>query len=366
MFSAVRGLFAADSNDTSPEGPGGSGEPSSSATSDTQDVFAPLDDADATPDGTSPAAATSGAPSAPRVGGPGRGGGLRGVSGSNFRAARDGDLFSSEPLFQEDEGTDTGGPKRRRPLAQRADVAVVETGQSIETLGDAVDHVSSVMDRQLERGQADGFRPNESINGDAAARATFYTLLPDRQQRDVFLHVAGNMRNWPRLRPLFGAPPYNFLRSEDAGMLRAAGIAHGRSNMAHEDSQSAANYTQFGSGQLVDVQEREYRVTPLEETRLTDPAPFLLNVGANKEIVLQVRVKKRDRKRKMEMLKDNDARKTLTFPRPGDKVTLSPTQSLLSIQRRRSTNIEPITLLIRRVVPRGESAATAAIVAQRV
>jgi len=367
LFGAVRGLFASDAADVSPEAspeePG-----TSSASSETQDTFAPLplDLSDDAP--PAPVAGGGGAPSAPRVGGPGRGGGLRGSGGSNFRAPREGraDFLSAEPLF-EDDGTDTGGPntRRRRPLAQRADVAVVEGGRPIETLGDAVDHVRVVMDRQIERGQSDGFTPNQSITGDTAARTTFYTLLPDRQQREVFMHVAGDMRNWPRLRALFGAPPYNFLHSEDGNMLRAAGIAAGRSSMSYDDTQSAANYTQFGAGQLVDLQEREYRATPADNIRLSDPAPWLLEVGAGRDILLQVRVKKRDRKRKIELLKDAEARKTLTFPRPGDKITLSPTTGMLSIQRRRNSNIEPITLTVRRVLPRGESSATAAVLAHR-
>lgn len=362
LFGAVRGLFAGDAEDVSPEQPG-----ESSASSETQDTFQPLPDE---PDGLEGLATGGGgggsAPPVPRAGGPGRGGGLRGSSGSNFRAPREGrdNFLTPEPLF-EDAETDTGAGSRRRPLAQRADVAVVEGGRSIETLGDAVDHVQAVMDRQIERGQLEGFTPNESITGDTAARTTFYTLLPDKQQRDVFMHVANDMRNWPRLRPLFGAPPYNFLRSEDGNMLRAAGIAHGRSSMSYEDAQSAANYTQFGAGQLVDLQEREYRVTPPDDIRLSDTAPWLLDVASGRDILLQVRVKKRDRKRKIELLKDSEARKTLTFPRPGDKITLSPTPGMLSIQRRRSSNIEPITLTVRRVLPRGESAATAAVLAQR-
>lgn len=340
------GLFGSDADDLAPEQPS-----TSSNSSETQDVFAPLPDGgDATPDASASRTSVAGASGAP---------------GRPLRAAG---LFSAEPLFRsdDDDGTDTGGNKRRRPLTQRADVAIVDTGTSIETLGDAVDYVTAIMDRQIERGRADGFLLNETITGDTPARNTFYTLLPDREQRSVFMKVAGDMRNWPRLRGLFGAPPYSFLRSEDGSMLRAAGIAAGRSNMAHEDSQSAASYTQFGSGQLVDEQEREYRVTPVESLRLTDPVPWLLQGDGGREITFQVRVKKRDRKRKLEMLKDEAARKTLTFPRPGDRITLSLKPSLQKIQRQSNADIQPVTLLVRRVVPRGESAATAAVVARRV
>lgn len=364
MFGLARSLFAADVNDTSPDA-----VPGSSATSDTQDAFAPLpgaeDDVDV-PTGDAPGPSglggASAAPSAPSA--PGRGHGQRGVGGAGGRgsADRSGDFFSPEPLFQEDDGTDTGGTKRRRPLAQRADVAVVEGSTKIETVADAYDHVMTVMNKQLERGQGLGFKPNESIVGDSAARATFYTLLGDRQQRGVFLEVAGPMQNWPRIRGLFGAPPYSFLRTEDAHMLRAAGIAAGRANMAHEDSQAAASYAQFGTGQMIDAFEREYRVMPRDNVRDSDSVPWAFDVGPSEDIHMQVRVKKRDRKKKMEMLKDSEARKTLTFPRPGDRITLTPTASLLSIQRRRASTSE-YTLTVRRIVLRSESSATAALIA---
>lgn len=370
MWASVRSLFTDDANDTSSGAPTGSDQPNtSSASSETQDIFSPLTDGDATPErtvgGRSTSASTGGTgggSSSSVAGGASRAGGIRGVASSSGRAHRD--SFAADTIFEDDE-TDTGGPKRRRPLAQRADVAVVEGGRTISTLGDAVEHVRTVMDRQIERGHTEGFEINKSIQGDGPARTTFYTLLPDRQQRDEFLRVAGNMRNWPRLRGLFGAPPYHFLRSDDGQMLRAAGIAAGRSSMSYDDSQSAAGYAQFGAGQLVDAEEREYRVTPNDNVSLVDPAPWLLEESTSSDIVLQVRVKKRDKKRKLEMMKDKNARKTLTFPRPGDRIVLSLTPAMLSIQRRRTASVEPITLKVRRVIPRGESAATAVIVVQR-
>jgi hypothetical protein len=345
MFGAVRGLFAADANDNSPEGPGPSGsatQPGSSTTSDTQeapDVFEPLPESKALPASAA---------------------GSSNLGSTDRRPARS----NPKPLFKEDDGTDTGGPKRRRPLAQRQQFELTENDRAMETLGDALDYVNAAMDRQIERGQQEGFQPNESLSGDASARAAFYTLLPDQYQRNVFMRVAGSMHNWPRIRGLFGAPPYSFLRGDEGNMMRAAGIAHGRANMAHEDSQSASSYTQFGTGQLVDESEREYRVTPHETITTSDAAPWLLENGG-KDIIMQCRVKKRDMKRKMEMLKDSESRKTLTFPRPGDRISLSPTPTMLSIQRRRSSNIESVAVVVRRVVPRGESAATALIVAQR-
>jgi hypothetical protein len=367
MFGAVRGLFG----DYYAPTPNLQSEPGSSGTSDTQDVFQPLDNAspESTPprEAAGPSSAASGSTSNVSGASGGRsvrGGGVRGGGGGGGggRGPRDSDA-TYDPLL-DDDGTDTGaGPRRRRPLAQRADVAVIEGARQIETMADAVEHVTLAMQRQIEKGRSDGFKPNEILSGDAAARTTFYTLLSDRQQRNVFLKVSGDMRNWPRLRGLFGAPPYNFLRSEDGQMLRAAGIAAGRSSMSYDDAQAAANYAQFGTGQLVDTLEREYRVIPPDAAQSTDPVPWLFDTATlGVDIVMQVRVKKRDKKRKLAMLRESvDARKTLTFPAPNDRILLTQTTALLSIQRRREAP-DPITLQVRRVIPRGENAATAALI----
>ena len=114
MFGAVRGLFAADANDDSPEGPGPSSSaslPASSSSSDTQetqDVFEPLSASNEAP-------ASAAGPS--------------NLGNTDRRPARS----NPKPLFQEDDGTDTGGPKRRRPLAQRQRFDLNENGRAIET-----------------------------------------------------------------------------------------------------------------------------------------------------------------------------------------------------------------------------------------
>lgn len=254
------------------------------------------------------------------------------------------------------------GKKDTRELKQ-TDHGVVVAEQTLLTMGDAVNHVVRAVEHQIEMGVASRVGPNEPIFGDAAARTTFYTLLPDAQQREVFLHFASQMRVWPRLRALFGAPPYNFLNPEDGGMLRAAGIAAGRTHMAHQDGQSAASYAQFGTGQLVDELEREYRVTPPIVQRNTDPLPWRFDEAPSRDLVLQVRVKKRTRAHKAELFKDTEGRKTLTFPRPGDQIRLRETNGLLQIQRQSRNTAATTVLRVRRVIPRGENAATAAVLA---
>lgn len=233
----------------------------------------------------------------------------------------------------------------------------------IRTIGDAVEHLEELMATQVGRAVDEGAPANESISGDAAARSTFYTLLPDAQQRAIFRRVASQMRAWPRLRPLFGAPPYGFLRLEDAGMMRAAGIAHGRSNMAHDATQTAASYTQFGAGQLTDELAREYRVIRRQNVDDTDPLPCDLSVRDAPDVLLQVRLRRRNRDTKMELMRDDTQRERLFFPRPGQRIVLKETRRMLSLQGLRASAATHTTLQVKRVVPRGANASTAALIA---
>jgi len=96
------------------------------------------------------------------------------------------------------------------------------------------------------------------ISGDAAVRRTIQTFLTYSQQRQLFRDVVGS-NHGERVRALFGAPPYNFLCNGDSLLLDAAGIAHGRVNMAY-DTMRVPNYGQFGVAACVDQKGREYRL----------------------------------------------------------------------------------------------------------
>tara|TARA_Y100000817_G_scaffold297436_1_gene273772 strand:- start:2432 stop:3361 length:930 start_codon:yes stop_codon:yes gene_type:complete len=278
-------------------------------------------------------------------------------------------LFSDEMPTNVTETPDTpetGHSARRASMSplssdrpDRADRA------EVSTMRDAFEHVERMMTVQIEKGMEIGITPNTSIAGDSNARTAFYTLLSHTQQRVVFLNVASNMQNWPRLRALFGAPPYSFLRSDDAHMLRAAGIAPSRSNMAHEEQKVVMGYSQFGTGQLVDEYEREYRVIPKADTysNVNDasPVPWRFDVPFSAELTIQCRVKKRDKKRKLEMLKDQESKRRLTFPSIGEIITLQPSPGLTAILK--NVPSEKTSLVVRRVFPRSENAATAVMMA---
>jgi len=240
---------------------------------------------------------------------------------------------------------------------------MVGVGRAImsRTVADAVESIRALMLRQIQSAGDQGTEPNQVAKGDPALRVVFYTVLPYAQQRSLFLEIAQNPRAWPRLRGLFGAPPYQFLGAEDAWALRAAGIAHGRTHMGYQEKQVASNYSQFGSGHYADIYEREYRVLPRVNADVSDPLPWMLQDLGTNELQLEVRVKKRDRKRKLELLKDKEGRVMLTFPRPGDHIQLTETPRMLSIQNKRDVDAAKPLIKVKRVVPRGEHAATAAV-----
>lgn len=270
-----------------------------------------------------------------------------------------------KPLFPATAGGDLPvTPPRAESIPDLSDrVLVLGNGRVVQTIGEAVEYVLHLMTQQIDVAAQRGTNPNEPTSGDGAARSTFYTLLPDQQQREVFLQMAGQMRVWPRLRSLFGAPPYGFLMPQDGGVLRATGIAAGRSNMTHESFQTAASYAQFGTGQLTDELEREYRVIRNDAPAPSDPLPFNLAMHGRAEVMLQCRVPRRNRQLKMEMIKDESLRHRLTFPRPGERITLKQTRRVLVIQGRPQNADTRTILKIRRVVPRSLGAATAALFA---
>lgn len=256
-----------------------------------------------------------------------------------------------------DQGKDTEASQFRRfwGRPQQADVPLVNT------IGEALAHVNDIFEQQIVTAVEQGAAPNEAVSGDSAARGIFYTLLPDTYQRRVFLTVASNARAWPRLRPLFGAPPYAFLGPQDASFLQATGIALSRSNMSY-DGNTIANYSQFGAGQLIDDSEREYRVidpTAGEQ----DPLPCNLEGGHTEYVQLIVRVHKRSREERVRRLRDTRLKKTIMFPVPGEKLNLTETKRLQAIQGKRPEAATRAVLQVRQVKPRGANAATAAILA---
>ena len=87
--------------------------------------------------------------------------------------------------------------------------------------------------------------------------------------------------------------------------------------MTHDAVQSAASYTQFGAGQLTDELAREYRVIRRQNVDEADPLPCDFSVRDAPDVLLQVRLRRRNREAKMELMRDATQRERLFFPAAG-------------------------------------------------
>ncbi|MGZ0213696.1 MAG: hypothetical protein ACKVI4_14585, partial [Actinomycetales bacterium] len=229
-------------------------------------------------------------------------------------------------------------------------------------VGDALQLCRDMVTTQFQKAldMREAAKQNENISGDAFARTAIQTLLPNEQQRQLFLETAGNPATWPRLKPLFGAPPYHFLQQSDAGVLRATGMSKGRTHMTYESSNAMMNITTitgFGAGQLQDQHDRQYRVMPakLQAMADTETLPFRLSEYRDaSNVVMHVKVPKRSRDEKRRLLASPVTKKRLFFPQPGEKLTLRETGRLMAlINQEVQTNTD---VVVKRVVPRDEHA----------
>ena len=232
-------------------------------------------------------------------------------------------------------------------------------GRLVRTTGQAYLFCQGLVDTQLQNALIEHPGPNKAIKGDGAARLAILLLLSDRQRRKLFLSVANNMSAWPRLRSLFGAPPYNFLLPQDAGALRAGGFAKARANMTY-DGARAANTAQFGPGQFEDQHTREYRVIPRDDNEFTPIGSTFFD--SDVQLVLQVKVKKRSRTEKSGLVKSILKQQTF-FPQPGETVVLKETKSMLIAMGARVPT--QTALKVRALYPRGDGCSTATITVVR-
>ena len=194
---------------------------------------------------------------------------------------------------------------------------------SVHTVTAAREALEEIYARQLERAREERAEPNAAVVGDGAARAAFLTLLPPDEQRRFFLQTVQRREMWPRVRPLFGAPPYSFLKPEDANVLRASGVASNRVHMAHEET-TATNYSEFGEGHFADRAGRLYKVVAKERAASREELPWR-GLRAAGRVVADVRIKKASTAKKARLAQGHEgplALAGLVFPRVGDRVRL--------------------------------------------
>ena len=236
----------------------------------------------------------------------------------------------------------------------------------LTTVGDVLELCRELSTAQLEKAFDLGSdaKPNEAISGDAVVKTAIQTLLPDTQQRDLFLELASNPKTWPRLKPFFGAPPYHFLREQDAGLMRATGMSRGRTHMAYDAQNpflAVTTIAQFGAGHFVDEHERVYRVLPWQPLRETDALPTRLESAADpSNVLMHVKVPKRPREEKIRLMSSSATKKRCFFPQPGEQIRMTETKRMMTFLNQRSGT--EVTCKVKRLMPRDEGSSTAAIV----
>lgn len=258
--------------------------------------------------------------------------------------------------------------QERRVAEAKDNFAKAKLFQShIETIGEAQEYCEALVQKQLERADEQKPEMNTPIYGDVQARKAIATLLPDEVIRELFLKTTKRREAWPRLRSLFGVPPYNFLRPEDAGMVRAAGIASGRVNMTYERAGETAAYSQFGTGHLVDNYLREYRIVPIVAVSVSDALPCdIESMGPAAHVYMNVRVPKRSREEKLALLKDASKRRAVVFPQVGEELRVQYSDALRQVWGTKANNRDVTRVVVKSMVPRSVNGSTAAVVAVKV
>lgn len=251
-----------------------------------------------------------------------------------------------------------GVPDRDRDVSANKRQAVAATAFS--SLRYAREHIANMMQDQINLATEKGTLANQAIPGDSRAHLMLVTLLPMNMQRDVFMTVVCREEAYPRVRTLFGAPPYAFLRSEDSGMLRAAGFASSRRNVTY-DGFHIANYSQFGAPHLTDTYDRQYRISQEKDDEGAQVAFMALHRGGDQKVTLIVRIKKRSRSVRAVMLRDVAGKVALSFPLAGELLRMRPTTTIIRMTLARASDATPVDIRVLAVRLSDQKASTAVL-----
>jgi hypothetical protein len=201
----------------------------------------------------------------------------------------------------------------RKPVVRLAD---------LQTRAEAFNFLRTAFDKQLEAAIDRNADPNSVIAGDYNARQAFNALLSPGEQRSFFRQIVSDSRYWPRIRALIGSPPFTFLLPEDEGLLRAGGICRNRTNLSAKES-SISKVHDFTGGHFYDDAERIYRVINHDHTDSSLPWQ---NIGVQKQLIVDVRLKMYSQKTKVAIFRGTDTtgaqQASLMFPRPSESVKL--------------------------------------------
>lgn len=289
---------------------------------------------------------------------------------SNDRTARTGarrrgqmDSALSDDRENRDPGGDSDSDDRGADIDEPYGENIAGSLRAMRSASDAYEACMSAFRNQVGKAAEQHAAPNVAIPGDSGARNLFLLLLTDSQQRELFLEFASTQANWPRIKPLVGAPPYSFLNPSDASVLNASGFARGRINMTYDKVGSIANQHQFGPGQLEDDHTRQYRISSRDHNPYA-PVPGIDYFGESMsgDLILLVRVKRHTKVKMQEMLRSSIRRKELMFPQVGEVLTLTESARLMSIRGLRSAAAaRKARVKVKALWPRSQGSTTAAV-----
>ena len=290
----------------------------------------------------------------------------------NLRAVWDtektSDLYAKKPTVSSNakRSQDNVNVQNKRLKSQAGVFQNTTSQKPLETVLDALEHCRTLVEMQVRRAQEKNVLMNESVSGDAHVKNTIVTLLPDQFVRMLFIEVATNYNAVQRIKPLFGAPPYFFLRPEDGGLLRASGFASGRKNMAYEQVSVVPSYSQFGTGHFIDTFNREYKTVLRTELKISDQLPCTLDTfQPHKQILMNVKVPKRSKIDRFELFKNVETRPAVLFPRVGEVLEFKYSNALQKALGKTSELFE-LRVVVKSIVPRSDDACTASLVATKV
>ena len=234
---------------------------------------------------------------------------------------------------------------------------------------DIYKYCKNAIAEQIERSKEHSAPMNEPIEGDTAIRRVLLTLLSNDMIRDIFIEVTSTPYNMTRVKPLFGSPPYNFLRPGDAYQIRTKGLCASRANMTYEKRHGATieTYSQFGIGHMVDQYSRTYKVMHGSEDSTSYDTPVFTSefISRKKHLFLNVRIKKMSNRDKNVRLLDSTLRNSVLFPSVGEKLQLRYTKGMKYVLQKLlnvSMNFS-LTVTVQRVVPRSAGSSTAGVIA---
>ena len=172
---------------------------------------------------------------------------------------------------------------------------------------------------------------NQAIDGDAAARKLFWTLLYPHQQRAVFLEMHRDRRFWPRIKPLVGSPPFSFLKPGESQLLNAGAIRAHRTNMAHDEENATSSASEIGDGHFVDGSGRKIRIVDRSD-RASGVAPYE-RLTAGVKLVCDLKIPRMPNASRLAIAKKRPSKQgvaigRISFPKVNDTVRFTPTSAV--------------------------------------